>query len=491
MDPIQQELQKPMNNNEIDPELIKTIIADRKVRRAATKRSHMLFFCVYLGEYMTHPIAEFHREMFRLTESDDRMVALTAFRGSGKSTIFSLSYPIWAILGAQKKKFVLLVAQTQPQARLYLANLKRELETNAVLRTDLGPFEEKQEEWSAGTLVIPRYGARITAISTEQSIRGLRHGSHRPDLIICDDLEDLASVKTHESRLKTYQWLLGDVIPAGDKQTKVVVVGNMLHEESILMRLNNEIGNNTRDGVFRAFPIIDENGIIAWPGKFKTQDDIEALKRLIGEGGAWSREYELKIISDNERVIHPEWIHYYETVPHGRGDLVDLFIGVDVAISESDSADYTALVPIAVYSHDFTWSAYVLPNITNKRMSFPETVEFLKATAPTLMPGHRVTVLVEDVGYQRALAQQLIKVGVHAETMSVGGLSKRERIALTSAHIKDGHFFFPKTGSEDLIRQLVGFGKERFDDVADAFTLAARHIIEDPPSHPMIWSLSC
>jgi predicted phage terminase large subunit-like protein len=153
-------------------------------------------------------------------------------------------------------------------------------------------------------------------------------------------------------------------------------------------------------------------------------------------------------------------------------------------------ADYTAFVPIAVYSHDFSWSAYVLPNIVNRRMTFPETVELLKAVAPTLMPDHRVTVLVEDVGYQRALAQQLRKVGVEAESKSIGGISKRERISLTSAHIKDGHILFPKTGAEDLIRQLVGFGKERHDDVADAFTLAALHIIENPPSHPMIWSLS-
>jgi predicted phage terminase large subunit-like protein len=481
MDPTQQEIRKPNSDGGISPELIKTLIADRKVRRAATKRSHLLFFCVYLGEYMGYATADFHREMFRLTESGDRLVALTAFRGSGKSTVFSLSYPIWAILGAQKKKFVLLVAQTQPQARLYLANLKRELEANALLRADLGPFEEKQEEWSAGTLVIPRYGARITAISTEQSIRGLRHGSHRPDLIICDDLEDLASVKTHESRSKTYQWLLGDVIPAGDTRTKVVVVGNMLHEESLLMRLKGEIESGARDGVFRAFPLLGEDGSIAWPGKFKTTEDIDALRRLIGDAGAWSREYLLKIISDSERVIRPEWLHSYDAITHPPSQFCELLIGVDVAISEEDSADYTAFVPIATYADKTGWYAYVLPNIINKRMTFPETVETLKTFAKTAMPGRTATILVEDVGYQRALAQQLNNVGAYAKAVSVSGLSKWERIALTGAHIEDGRFVFPKIGAEDLKRQLTGFGKERHDDVADAFTLAARHIIDNPP----------
>ncbi|MCC7004841.1 hypothetical protein IT397_02910, partial [Candidatus Nomurabacteria bacterium] len=178
-------------NQKITDELVQIMLCDARVRSEVTRTSHYWFFLTYLSEYVQYAFANFHHEMFALTQDAViKMVCLMAFRGSAKSTIFTLSYPIWAVLGVQQKKFVLLVAQTQSQARLYLANLKRELESNELLRQDLGPFEERQEEWSAGTLVIPKYGARITAISTEQSIRGLRHGSHRPDLIICDDLED-------------------------------------------------------------------------------------------------------------------------------------------------------------------------------------------------------------------------------------------------------------------------------------------------------------
>lgn len=105
------------------------------------------------------------------------------------------------------------------------------------------------------------------------------------------------------------------------------------------------------------------------------------------------------------------------------------------------------------------------------------------------MPREDAAVYVEDFGYQRALAQQLQEVSVDAKAYSVKGLDKRERIALTSAAIKEGRIRFPRTGAEELIRQLVGFGQEKHDDVADAFTLAARKIIEDPRPTVGIWFL--
>lgn len=468
------------------------MVKDARIRTEVTRASHYWFFLTYLPEYVKYPFADFHREMFAITEDTcHSMATVMAFRGSGKSTIFTLSYPIWAVLGEQKKKFVLLVAQTQAQARLYLTNLKRELEANVLLRADLGPFDERQEEWSAGSLVIPKYGARITAISTEQSIRGIRHGSNRPDLIICDDLEDIASVKTYEGRQKMWQWLMGDVIPAGDPGTRVIVVGNMLHEGSLLMRLKEEIEKGERDGISRMYPLLNEDGTPTWPGKFRTPEDIEKLRRSVDDS-AWHREYVLKIVSDTDRVLHPEWIQYYDDLPPfeighpaysmGGMSLERVIIGVDVAISQSEMADYTAFVSLVVFSNkDGHWKAYIMPEIVNERMTFPGTVERLKTYARTLVPHKTPTVYIEDVGYQRALAQQLESEGVRAESFSTKGLDKRERIALTSSAIKAGQVLFPKTGAEALIRQLVGFGQEKHDDIADAFTLVVRKLLDDPP----------
>jgi hypothetical protein len=119
------------------------------------------------------------------------------------------------------------------------------------------------------------------AVSTEQSIRGLRHNQHRPDLIICDDLEDMASVKTYENRQKIYNWLCGEVMPLGDHGTRFVVVGNLLHEDSLVMRLKRDIDEGQRQGIFRKFPLLSGDGSVAWPGKYPNEISSRYMKAKV------------------------------------------------------------------------------------------------------------------------------------------------------------------------------------------------------------------
>ncbi len=133
-------------NNQIPNDIWGHIRSDRKVRMATAERSHEWFFSLYLGEYLMYPSAPFQQEIFELTEDPSvNHAVIVAFRGSGKSTIVTMSYPIWAILGLQQKKFVLLLSQTQSQARMHLANIKREFESNELLRADYGPLEESSD----------------------------------------------------------------------------------------------------------------------------------------------------------------------------------------------------------------------------------------------------------------------------------------------------------------------------------------------------------
>jgi len=368
----------------------------------------------------------------------------------------------------------IIISQTQSQVKLHLSNIRRELESNRLLRADLGPFEEREEEWSSGSLVMSKYGARITALSMEQGVRGLRHLSHRPDLIICDDIDDISSIKTKEARDKVFNWFLGDVVPAGDTNTRIIVVGNLLHEDSLMMRLKNMIESDQLDGSFFSFPILNEKGLPIWPGKFKTLKDISILKRKIGDEVTWQREYMLRIISNTERVIHPEWIQFYESLPQISEDvnLIGIYSGVDLAISERTSADCTAIVSVAVYSIVGEIKIFVLPNPVNERLTFPKANDRIKMIFETIHKSERRNkIYIEDVGYQRALIQQLGIEQIPVEGVAVGGADKRSRIALTSPHIQSGKVLFPKVGCDELINQLVNFGAEKHDDLADAFSM--------------------
>lgn len=446
----------------------------RPVRRSLAKNSHFWFFSLYLGHYIKYPFASFHSKMFELTENDDiRLAVLVAFRGSGKSTLMTLSYPIWAITGTQQKKFILIVSQTQNQARLHMANIKKELEDNELLKSDIGPFEELSDEWGSNSIVISKFDARITVASTEQSIRGLRHGEHRPDLVICDDVEDLNSVKTREARDKTFQWFAGEVLPIGDQSTKIIVVGNLLHEDSLLMRLKSSIDNRKLNGTYFAFPLVDVDENILWPSKFKNQKDIEKLRATIGSDSAWYREYLLRIISDADRLVHPEWIQYYDEVPpQDSGGFLQTATGIDLAISQKESADRTAMVSAKVFKQKGDFKIYILPFPINERLSFPETYEKARSLSKELGEGYYTKLYIEDVGYQQALIQHLEDNGVPAEGVKVSGQDKRARLALITHLIKQGKVLFPKGNkAEELILQLTGFGIEKHDDLADAFSL--------------------
>ncbi len=469
-----------MNHTPLPPEILAQVYKDRKIRTAITRKSHLLFFHIYFAPYVTHETARFHKDLFSLTEDQSTpMVVVVAFRGSGKSTIMNMSYPLWAILGEQQKKFVVMLSQTQRQARQHLVNLKRELESNDLLRADLGPFQEQTDEWGSYALVIPRYGAKIMAASTEQSIRGLRHGQHRPDLLICDDVENLESVKTKEGRDKTYDWLVGDVIPAGDQQTRVIIVGNLLHEDSVLMRLRQGMADDKLSGIFRDYPLLDDKGNIAWPGKYPTIDSIEQLKRTIGNETAWQREYLLRIISDSERVIHPDWIQYYDRLPpfDDAHDFRFTATGIDLAISQRDSADYTAMVSAHVFGYGEKLKMYIAPNPINRRMPHKETLDVAMGVSKSLGNGDMTQILVEDVGYQQAVAQELVRMGYPAVAVKIHGSDKRSRLALTSHLVQNGTIMFPRKGAELLLAQITGFGVERHDDLADAFSLLINKII--------------
>lgn len=475
-----------MTSQMITDKELEAIKKQRSVRRMLAKNSHKWFFSIYLSHYIGYPFAPFHSEMFQITEDiENKFVVLVAFRGSGKSTLVTLSYVIWSIIGEQQKKFVLILSQTQSQAKQLMTNIRNELEGNELLKNDIGPFQETGDEKGLATFELSNFGARITVASAEQSIRGLRHKQHRPDLVICDDVEDLNSVKTREGRDKTYQWLTGEVLPIGDRETKYMIIGNLLHEDSLLMRLRHNIENKIIKGRFYSYPLINSESQVAWPEKFPTEESINELKSKIGSDSAWYREFLLRIISDADRLVHPEWIQYYDVLPpEDNGQFLYTATGIDLAISQKESADCTAMVSAKVFGYNDKLAVYILPFPVNERLSFPETYELAKDLSKELGNGQYTKLFIEEVGYQAALIHHLETNNVPAEGVKVAGQDKRSRLALVTHLIKLGKIRFPRKGAEELLMQLTGFGIEKHDDLADAFSLLMLKILEEDQGEP-------
>jgi len=457
-----------------------------ETRISIVEKNHLIFFSTYFNNYMEYPMAPMHYEMFRLSEDTKTpLVVLSAFRESSKSTIMNQSYALWSVFGIQKKKFIVIVSQTEALARTHFQNIKRALENNVLLRQDLGPFEEDQ--WNAGSLIIKRYNARIVAMSVGQSIRGLRHDEHRPDLIICDDVEDINSTRYTESREETYKWFNREIVTLGSRRTKVVVLGNPLCEDSLIRRLQEQITSGDRTGVSREYPVIDDDDNIYWPGKFPDLEAIKSEEHRIGDKFAWANEYLLKPVGDKEPIIEEEWIHrYIETPPELRNQSIAYASGVDLAVSEKRTADYTAIVGAKIVGTGDDMKIYLMPNPLNAKTRLPVTIDNICTIAKS-HGNQKHTFYVEEVGTQLGVVQVLQDKDIRAIGVTVGRNDKWTRLALISDWIRSGKIQFPHKGTEDLERQMLNFGLERHDDLVDALTTLIIGIMEKPPVSPVTY----
>jgi predicted phage terminase large subunit-like protein len=325
--------------------------------------------------------------------------------------------------------------------------------------------------------VLPKYKARITVASVESSIRGIKHGAHRPDLIICDDLEDLDIIKTAESREKMFKWLTGDVIPLGDKDTRLVVIGTALHHDSLITKLKTAIIEGRMDGITKKYPFLNVDGTAMWPEKFPLQTDIDTLRKSVPSIQAWEREYMLNIVSDDTQLIRQEWIQYYDELPPN-DNLRYTGMGVDPAIGQKSDNDSTAIVSGNIYGRKRSLKIYVLPNPINEQLDFTETISRVKSLSTTLGNGVPVSIWIESVAYQKAIVDQLRSDGYPAKEWKTGGSDKRARLSLVSNHIQSGTVVFPRKGAEKLITQLLGFGSETHDDLCDALGILVLSVIE-------------
>lgn len=278
---------------------------------------------------------------------------------------------------------------------------------------------------------------------------------------------------------------LGSIVDLMDQQLLMEIrtygqqFKNSPNEKFLLMILCSQAkleNDNKSINVKRGLRTRVEMGL--WPGKYPESKDIEEQKMNVPSEISWQREYLLRIIPSDDQVIYPEWIQFYDELPGTKHKgYRGTYAGVDLAISTKDSADYTAIVSAHVYSRREKMRIYILPNPIQQKLNFPAQVDLMKNFKNTQMPRRKDTLFVESVAYQEALPQMLELNGVEAESVKPKG-DKRTRLSLTSTSIKSGIIKFPRHGCEDLIQQLVGFGVEKHDDLADAFSLLVNSTLD-------------
>jgi hypothetical protein len=227
----------------------------------------------YLRAYLTRPLSLFHHWLAgRLQDLHTRRGtrwALVAPRGSAKSTWVSLAYPLWAAVH-RHEPYILLISDSQTQARLLLEAVKRELEDNPALAAAYPAARGRGRPWGQDRLRLAN-GVVLEALGTGAKIRGRRNRAERPSLIVVDDPENDGHVTSARQRERSWSWFNRAVANAGTPQTNILVLGTALHRDGLVLRLTRTAGWQGR--IFRA--------IEQWPQHMELWQ-AGALSRLPG-----------------------------------------------------------------------------------------------------------------------------------------------------------------------------------------------------------------
>lgn len=286
------------------------------------------------------PTPWFHREAWGLYTSREKRACVVAPRDHAKSTALTFDYTL-AEVCFRTSQYVILIGATEPKASEQLSNLSEELANNEDLRREFGiiGFETEQK-----TEIIVKcddgHRFRILARGAEQKIRGAMWNGMRPDLIVCDDMEDDEQVESVERRQKFRRWFFRAVVPAVSKRGRVRVHGTILHEDSLLSRLQKN--KMWVCQFYKAHESYNDFSNLLWPERW-TKEELRAKQIEFEEDGdsaGYSQELLNTPLDNNESFLKKE---NFLPMKESDYDTSKVYIaGADWAISKKDSANRTS-----------------------------------------------------------------------------------------------------------------------------------------------------
>lgn len=195
-------------------------------------------------------------------------------------------------------------------------------------------------------------------------------------------------------------------------------------------------------------------------------------------GSAWvAQEYECQFIAAGATRVQRSWLRYEDRPPAG----LNIALGIDLAISEKETADYTAG---SVLGRDLAGNLHVL-DVQRIRGSFSQQIEFIKQLASKWKPA---VVGIEDVAYQKALIQQLA-----AQTsLNVRGIKpisdKVSRFAPLEARYELGQVYHVRGLPHEFEAELLSFPIGAHDDMVDSLAYAWQALRQIPPETRLVFS---
>lgn len=434
---------------------------------------------------------DFHKECWDLCTGPERFVAIAAPRGHAKSTAVTLGYGLATLL-FRERKFMLLVSDTESQAALFLGTFKQELQDNADLidlfgikRNEKGLVQFiKDSETDIIVECNDGHTFRIIAKGAEQKLRGLIWNGSRPDIIICDDMENDELVMNKERREKMRRWFKGALLPCRSDSGIVRIVGTILHMDSLLERMMPAINDrqtvteglkqySKRRTMWKAVKYRAHNedfSELLWPEK-KSAAEFKMLydeAKADGTLDIYSQEY-LNYPID-ESVAFFKKADFLSITPDEMDVTLHYYVTADLAISEEQRADYSVFVVAGIDENKLIHVRHII----RERMDGREIVDTLLMLQRIYEP---VAVGIEEMQVSKAigpfLREEMIKHNTYLSLVPLkhGGKDKLTRARSIQARMRARGVKFDKEADwySKFENECLTFPRGKHDDQVDSF----------------------
>lgn len=418
------------------------------------------------------PTPKFHLELWDLCCSVDSHIAIAAPRGHAKSTAITHVY-VLANLLFREHDYVMIVSDTETQSKEFLNNIAQELKDN----DDIIDFFEVNKfiRDSAIDIIVELkdgHQFRVVAKGSEQKLRGLNWRGKRPNLIVCDDLENDEIVMSDERREKFRNWFFSALLPSGSDYCKIRLVGTILHLDGLLERLMQDDSWTTRR--YKAHN--EDFSFILWPEKFP-RERLEGIRRRFVNQGypeGYSQEYlNWPIDSDTAMFRAEDLLEATDEQVMLPGDN---YLTIDFAISEKDRSAYTAM-GVVKRNHD---AKLIVMDFMRGRWDSKDIIDNMF----NLVQRYGVeTVIMEAEKVDKALGpyiyDEMVKRNVYFMIeKKTPSADKVQRAKPLQALCRSGMVYFRKNKGwyPDLESELTTFPRGTYKDQVDALAWVGLHI---------------
>ncbi len=408
-----------------------------------------------------------------------------AYRGAAKSTVLTRLHTLWKTAIKNEKRHAIIISSTLDVSKESLEFIKTELEENENLRND---FDIQigsvfKSTWSEQEIIFKSDNIkfRIKVYGAGKKIRGANWLGYRPDLIVCDDIEDDEAVESKKQRDKLWNWFKKAILKLPARKSKtytLIVVGTTLHHDGFLARLRKR-----KDFVNYSFPLIRK-----FPDNLDDLIDEENITKeilddtILDDTDLDKKEYLLDYLEDKDsfmsefqnQPLSKDGLTFsyttFEEMP-----LCDTYsIGCDPALGKS-KGDYFG---VTVLGYNFAHKKFYASTKMYKIKATLMIDKLINTYKEVSKFGKPVKIAIEEQQFQEffkdVLDETSKEMGIHLPIVAIRNTVQKElRIDGLAPLVNKGDILIDKK-SILLIDELDTYPKAPHDDGLDSLEMAYR-----------------